>query len=501
MTALQQTFSCRSLLVLLSGPVCAVLFIFLATVSSPFFAVALLLGVGVMAAMFVRPFFAFLLTAFVVPLERMGRFTDDSAVYSISLMKVLGVLALASMLVHWLLGRRRLQFPLPIALYSAYLALALFTLTYTSDFTNGVRAISLIGGNFLFFFLVTNVVEGRRQAETAIRCWLLSTLLVGLVTIYQFHNPAALVDNPEYYKGPGELTTENRFDVVIYDSLLDSPERSKRAIGTTSHPAVYAINLILALPFFVYFFRVAPKPWMRYASAFGGLVVCYNIFLANTRAAILTLVMVLSLFFLTGLLRLRIRVIAGVALLAVIILIGNPSDIWQRALNFGTYSVTVNVVEERVLMWKAAVEVISDHWFTGTGIGNIKEVPQRVKVPVASFSAHNDVLMLLVETGIFGFLVMIVFLICLHQQCRFLERFFQQQGDFAASLLPVAARVGLYAVLFYGTQVEALTFPLKGFWLSMGLVVALSERAIQPARQAPVAFPQLSLSRTRMIEP
>lgn len=484
MTALPQTLVRKPLLALLVGPACAVLFVFLATASSPFFAAALVLGMAVVGAMFVWPFFAFLLAALVVPLERVGRFTDDSAVYSFSLMKVLGVLATASLLVHCLLGRRRLQFPLPLVLYSAYVSLAILTLTYTSDFTGGVRMLSLVMGNVLFFFLVTNIVKDKRQAEMAILYWLLTTLVIGLVTIRQFHNPAAIVTDPTYYRGDNQLTTQNRLDMVIYDAPSDSPDRSRRAIGTTSHPAVYAINLILALPFYVYFFRTAPQPWLRYASACGGFVACYNIFLTNTRAAVLTLAVVLVLFFLTGLLRFRVRPIAGIALLAATVLAINPADIWRRALNFQTYSLNISVVEERTRMWKASLEVIADHWLAGAGVGNTKEVPQRTKVPVSVTSVHNDVLATLVETGIIGFLIMAGFLICLHHQCRFLERFFRRQGDFAASLLPVAARVALYAVLVYGTQVDTLSLPLKGFWLAMGLVVALSELAIRTSGQA-----------------
>ena len=452
MATLPQTLSRKPFLVLLLGPACAVLFVLLATASSPVAAAALMVGIGVGVAMFLWPLFAFLLTALVVPLERMGRFTDDSAVHSFSLMKVLGVLATASLLVHWLLGKRRLLFPLPVKLYALYIVFGLLTLTYTNDVTGGMRIVSLVGGNILYFFLVANIVKNKRQGEMAILWWLLATLVVGLITIRQFHNPAAIVTDAKYYQGNTQLTTENRFQMVIYDALPGFSEvRIRRAIGTTSHPAVYAINLILALPFYAYFFRTAPKRWMRYASALAGLIACYNVFLANTRAAVLTMAVVLVLMFLTGLLRLRARLIGGMVLLVAIALATNPADIWRRALNFGSYTLNIGVVEERTRMWTAGLDVVADHWLAGVGMGNTTEVPRRTKVRVDITSVHNDVLMILVDTGIIGLMIMAGFLIVLHQRCRFLERFFRRQGDFSAALLPVAARVELVcsAVLRY----------------------------------------------------
>jgi hypothetical protein len=47
-----------------------------------------------------------------------------------------------------------------------------------------------------------------------------------------------------------------------------------------------------------------------------------------------------------------------------------------------------------------------------------------------------------------------------------------------------AGRVALLAVLIYGTQVDVLHFPLKGWWLAMGLVVAITERWAASDREA-----------------
>ncbi|MGH9628886.1 MAG: O-antigen ligase family protein [Bryobacteraceae bacterium] len=447
----------------------------LSALASPVAAAGLLAGGVVVAALMAWPFLAFLLTAVVVPLERMGRLTNDSAVYTVSLMKMAGLLALGAFVVNALLRKQALRLPGPVLLYGVYIGLAFGSLAYTSDWTNSQRSLSLIIGNLLFFFLVPNMVRSKEQAQIALACWLGATLIIGLVTIAQFHNPSAVVEDSRYYQGSGVLTTGQRFDMVVYDGLVDSPERSKRAIGTTSHPAVYAINLILAVPFYAYFLRVAAKPWMQWLAALSGLVCLYNILLANTRAAILTVAFVFVCMIVTGLFRVNARMIAGAALAAGLILVANPKDIWNRALNFSTYSTNVGVMEERFHMWRAAVGVIADNWLLGTGTGNMKEVPSRVRVKVSASSTHNDVLALLVEVGLVGFSAMTVFLLSLHRRCRKAERSLRALGDDSSRWLFVAARVMLYSVLLYGVQVETLSLPLKGFWLAMGVVVALSE--------------------------
>ena len=78
------------------------------TWSSPYVALAGLLsalgGIGVL----LRPELGIYLTAFVIPLERLGRFTDDTAAVPISLMRIVGTGAFA------VYALQRLQGGLPL---------------------------------------------------------------------------------------------------------------------------------------------------------------------------------------------------------------------------------------------------------------------------------------------------------------------------------------------------------------------------------------------------
>ena len=66
-----------------------------AATASPLLAVGALVGAVGATVLLLTPSLAFLATTFVIPIERLGRLTPDSAMYTISLMRILGVNATA----------------------------------------------------------------------------------------------------------------------------------------------------------------------------------------------------------------------------------------------------------------------------------------------------------------------------------------------------------------------------------------------------------------------
>src|SRR5687767_8760926 len=130
------------------------LLVVLAAQASPLVAAAAVVAAIAGAVVVAFPYAGFLLTALVVPLERIGRLTDDSSTYNFSLMRMVGMATLAALLLHVLLRRRKILVTTPVLLYAAYAAVGLLTLAHTSDFPYGIRAASAVLGNLMFFFLV-----------------------------------------------------------------------------------------------------------------------------------------------------------------------------------------------------------------------------------------------------------------------------------------------------------------------------------------------------------
>ena len=431
------------------------------------------------------------MTAAVVPLERIGRFTNDSSLTTVSLMRLMGMLTLGALLLHLLLKRRRVVVTLPGVLYGAYFLVGVLTLVHTRDFEFGIRSSSAILGNLLFFLLVVNVVRAPAHARAAILCWLFTTSAVGVFTIYQWHNPSAII-REDAFNSTGERASNERFSTVLADASeykVLSP--TLRALGTTSHPAVYAINLILALPFFAYAYRTASGAFWRLAIAGAGVVTCYNVVLTNTRAALIAMTIVLALILATRLIRVTAAGLGVAALASVIALPLIPDAIWSRVLDTGNYSVDRSeTLRARLAYWQEGLSIVSDNWLLGIGIGNQKELPRRLAgtmdMPPNS-TVHNEYLQSLLETGLLGYPLLAGFMTLLYRRSRACERRFQEHGATGDALILRASRVALLAVLVYALQVDVLHFPLKGWWLAMGIVAALYERrppAPQPARAA-----------------
>jgi hypothetical protein len=448
--------------------------------TSPLAAAAALAGLAAAAVIVAFPYWGFLLTAAVVPLERIGRFTNDASLTTISLMRVVGMLSLGALLLHLLLRRRRILITLPGMLYAGYVVAGALTLVYTSDFEFGVRATSAILGNLLFFLLVVNMVHNGGQARAAVICWLATTALIAAFTVYQWHNPAAVITE-DPFNSTGERSSDERFSTVLNDaSEYQVLDETPRALGTTSHPAVYAINLILTLPFFAYLYRTTSHRLWRAAIALAAAGCCYNVVLANTRAALLTMGLVVGLILTTRLIRttgagLALALVAALAAVPFV-----PGAIWDRVLNVSNYTLErSDTLRARLIYWNEGLSILSENWLLGIGIGNQSELPrrlsQRIYMPPNS-TAHNEYLQSMLETGLLGFPLLAAFVVVLYRSSRSGERYFDQSMAWEEALLMRAARVALLAVLLYALQVDVLHFPLKGWWLAMGIVAALDTR-------------------------
>jgi len=154
---------------------------------SPVIAGLAMCGLLVAVAIMFSPSLGLLLTAAVIPIERLGRLTADTNMYTVSLMRIIGLLALASFLVHAVHRKWKFRFGKPFFAYLVYCGLAILTVFYTTDPLSTVRSGSAILGNLIFFFLVINMVRSWRLTKAALLVWLASSVLVGVYTMYDWH--------------------------------------------------------------------------------------------------------------------------------------------------------------------------------------------------------------------------------------------------------------------------------------------------------------------------
>ena len=442
----------------------------------------LLLGL----AMVRYPVLGLYLTAAVVPLERLGRFTDDSSAVTFSAMRVVGLLALGGLLVHAAVRRIRLRFGAPFWLYAVYAGFCLTTILHTTHRSGTIRACGAIIASLMFFFLVVNLARDYRLAERAVAVWLVATVLIGLYTIADWRLGEAPIEEATI----GE--TRHRFSTVWRDvSEWEHLGGLKRAMGSTSHAAVYGINLILTLPFFAYLFRRRRRRTTRAALAAGAAVVAYNIFLTNTRAAILLAGLVVAMILAARLFRPRVPDVLVGLLVLVALLAVMPPSVYERVLDPDNYSFEASgTARIRLEYWKGGLEISRDHWLTGVGVGNQNVVPKYVKgYGPKQTTVHNEYLQTFMEVGVFGWLAHFGFVGLVLWQARRAARFYRSRPDAQPERwFLVAAQIAMVGVLIYGLQVDVFHFPLKGWWLIAGIASAMYLRARE--MPAPCAAPK-----------
>jgi hypothetical protein len=459
------------------------LFAVLASQTSPNLALLLLAGIGVVACMAVFPVFGLLTMAALAPVERFGRLTDDTSGFTFSVMRVAGLLLVMVFFLHWVFMRRRFRFPSTLLWYAAYMTLGVMSLTWTSDLRYGLNQTTMQLGNLLFFFVVLNMVNNLKKARLLLSVWLIVVCGVGIFTIYKWHSDAGgIVDSEDYYLRGEGLTTEDRFAAVLYDPP-SYEQRQRRAIGTTSHPGAYGINLLLALPVYFYFFRTVKSKTLQFLIFGAILIAVYNVLLSNTRGILLTFGVLMLLTLITRLIRVRVWFVLLTLGVASVALWYAPLDLRDRLLDFDQYfkQGRDSSFGERLYLMKTSIEVIAESPLFGVGLGNQVDVAERGKLDWRdrSRSAHNDLIATWLEVGLVGVVFVTGFLISFYRRCRFGEDVGRNLTDPKLALLMGAGKLQLFAILTYGIQGEPLTQPLKGFWLTAGIILALTESMIE----------------------
>ncbi len=443
-------------------------------VFSPLIGLALVVG-GMMAApIFLLPDFAYFLAVLVIPIERLGRFADDSSMPLVSLMRIVGTAALASFLLHAALKRSSVYVNVPLFLYAGYVGVCFATIFYALEPVAARAHTATVFGNLLFLFLVINAVRDWRMAKLSIYVWLGISVLIGVYQIYDWHFGAAMADIGQ---------VGNRFGTT-FESVSEKTLGSVRqATGTTSGSAAYGINLLMTVPFLLWCWRTAKTNWQEVLSMACLGVIGYNVMLTNARAVMLIgglcaiICLVRRLVPLTA-----TRLLIGVAALFVGLSV-LPEALWQRAFNLDNYLPQNSYnLRGRFELWKAALKLLQDHWLTGVGGANWWILPRYIdwdEMDADAIMCHNEYLQTFVDTGIFGWAFFISFIgVTLAYAIRAGSKFRRIEGESDRYWFMVACQVTCLTVYLFGMQVDVFHNPLKGWWLVAGLTGVMFRQAL-----------------------
>jgi Tol biopolymer transport system component len=253
-----------------------------------------------------------------------------------------------------------------------------------------------------------------------------------------------------------------------------------RPFGTIIHPVFMGAALgsvsLVALAFAIELRRSLTK----IAAVALVPVSLLPLYIAQTRASLVAVVMAASVVVVRGLVRGRLTwsTIRRAALaLLVVGTLALPSLVAKFSANFGTGHF-YEEVQSRLELNDIALRMIDDHMALGVGLNNFELVmPRYEQHPVIFFNnpVHNLYLLYLAETGVIGFIGVVVLGIGLYDVAIRLGR--------SHDRMLAAVGVGTAAAMGFLMVEELLGFslrqdiPLAIYWLLAGLAVACTRLA------------------------
>jgi hypothetical protein len=466
--------------------------------TSPVMALAGLIGLGAVLFLLREPVLGLYLLAAMVPIERFGRFSDDTAVFEISIMRVAGMVVFLLLLIHCVLRGHRMVITAPLVIWTVYVAIALISLTYSSDLKGGQQIAGGAAGNIIFMLTISSLVyaddfdEMVRRAKIAIICWLAASAAVCAYSIYDWHFGSGGVGGiPIDSVDPqaGAQLLEHKWSTVWLDTAEEglSGLSLRRSMGSTSHAAVFGINLLMSIPFFVYFIKISRGNLMKGLMLIGLAATLYCLLLTNTRAVILIAIPTFGLCMLRGMIPFR-----GWMILASLVVVSGslfilPADIFNRILNVQNYEVgNSDAMRVRFEYWEAGFRAIFDNWATGVGVGNRLVMLSYLRRPIEGHSTmHNIYLQTALDVGLFGWLAFIGYILTTLFQTEKLIKGLRREGFSDAYWMAVSAEVLILTVIIFGFQVDVFFFPLKAWWLVASLMGAFYLRVFRPLAARP----------------
>lgn len=249
----------------------------------------------------------------------------------------------------------------------------------------------------LGYFLTVQLISSR---EWLIRCSVSAVLAASLVSVYGLFM---------YFTGIG-YASDAWLDSEMFSSI------GRRAVATLENPNMLGEYLILIIPIAVSMF-IGRGEGMRRLSALlciGVMGVC--LIFTWSRGAWLGLIVAALVFLFMWHRRSVWIIIAGIASIPILPSI-LPASIVSRFTSIG--NMADSSTSYRMYIWRASVNMIEDHMWTGIGIG--EGAWQRL-YPLYAYQgveaaphSHNLFLQIWLELGLIGILVFIVFLFLLYQ--------------------------------------------------------------------------------------
>ncbi|MBN2898809.1 MAG: O-antigen ligase family protein [Clostridia bacterium] len=315
--------------------------------------------------------------------------------------------------------------------------------------SGSMRDLAIHTGGVLVLFAIVNSPLTKRDYDWMFNALIFAGLLVSIYAMYQY-----IADVP---MGSGWVDAS------------ENPGLTVRVFGTFENPNTFAEFLIMVLPLTVArgLKNLSEKKWLSglsFGIPAGAMVVA--LLLTASRAGWLGFAFGTVIFVLLLNMKFIIPIIFG-GVVAFPLL---PESILQRIGTIGSLSDSSNLY--RYNLWKSAVEIIKDFFVTGIGTGYLafREITPYYMKNMAPYHTHNTYIQTLVEFGIVGLMIFLVWCFIL-----FKEGANTALGgkNFTVRVYAAALTAGFCSVMLHGIAEHILYYSkiMLLFWVMIGLII------------------------------
>jgi putative inorganic carbon (HCO3(-)) transporter len=382
---------------------------------------------------------------------------------TLSIVKGIGAVVMLAYLLR-LIGRPRTEIKLSpllgiVAALGVWIALSMIVAPEpTESIQTMVRWVLF----FAFFFLVTQLVDGRREIRRALRWFATAVTAAALYGLWQF--------------------------IVKHDTY--------RVAGPLEDPNDFAYLLACTLPIVVYLMSADRRRRALWGASF--VVIAAAMLATFSRGALVGI----GVLLLWGVLTRRIPlwvVISG--LVSALVVVALALTIWRPLIDVAFHEKThiaQSNTESRESFWVAALKLTARRPLTGVGPGRypkeafplLRNDPIALKEPIT----HNTYLQVLAEDGIPALLLFAAYLVGAWLLLRRTQQRAARNHDRDEQRLATALQGAFIVAIVSGTFLsEQLASP---FWLLGGLAVVLArsglDATVHQADPSEPAHPQRS---------
>ncbi|MBV8726837.1 MAG: O-antigen ligase family protein [Candidatus Eremiobacteraeota bacterium] len=375
--------------------------------------------------------------------------------------RLLGLLAGVA-LMFWTVRRRLIIAPpASLLLWVALLAWMALTLTWTSDFANGIKVFGTMVQVVLLYAIISITPIELRDVRSLIWIIIGGGFVAAIFGYYVFHH-----QTPTQLELQREL---GRLQIQIGESSIDVNHFANALLLPIAAMLVAILNTRSFLAKLVFFAALATMIGAVYVSASREALIAVGIMMV----------------YLAVVSRKRLQLVVALAMAGVLSLL-NPA-VWQR---FAEASATGGA--GRTSIWAVGLAALRHHWLIGSGLGSFTNSYDEAYIgvfqhyPVGwSRDPHNLLLHNSVELGILGVALTVVVWAIQFRMLRCVEK---GSALYDLRIIATAALIGLsVCAMFIDLFTYKYLWLLFAFIAQVRVLAYLHPQLAKPAvRSAPV---------------